>query len=146
MLFRSTYTEMKVILTAITGGVLGPLFFASIGLRVDLGALVEVPLFVLLLIAVAVLGKVAGAGLPALLSGMERREALAVGVGLSARGAVELVIVDIALRAGMFSVPGVTSVVLENLFSAVVVMAIVTTLVTPIVLKRVYGSGIRDGP
>jgi Kef-type K+ transport system membrane component KefB len=135
-----TYTEMKMILTAITGGVLGPLFFASIGLRVDLAALVEVPVFVLLLIAVAILGKVAGAGLPALLSGMERREALAVGVGLSARGAVEMVIIGIAQRAGLFAQGDGSSAVVTHLFSALILMAAITTLITPIALRQLLGG------
>lgn len=60
------------------------------------------PLFVLLLIAVAFLGKLAGAGLPALWSGMTRREALAVGVGISSRDAVEMVVIGIAYNAGLF--------------------------------------------
>ena len=63
---------------------------------------------------------------------------------MSARGAVELVIADIALQAGLFSPPGVASPVLDNLFSAVVIMAIVTTVATPILLKRTYASQIQQ--
>jgi Kef-type K+ transport system membrane component KefB len=54
---------------------------------------------------------------------------------MNARGAVELIIADIALRAGLFNLPG-DSEIIQNLFSAVVIMAIVTTLITPLVLKR----------
>ena len=120
-----------------TAGFLGPLFFASIGLRLDAAAAVHIPLFVLLLILVAFLGKLIGAGLPAYWSGLGRRRAIGVGAGMSARGAVELIIADIAMRAGLFGHPDPTPDIVRYLFSAVVLMALVTTLITPMVLKRV---------
>ncbi|MBT6406404.1 MAG: cation:proton antiporter, partial [Rhodospirillaceae bacterium] len=89
---------------------------------------------------VAFIGKFIGAGVSALAVGMPRKEAAAVGVGMSARGAVELVIADIALEAGIFTVPDIQSAILDNLFSAVVVMAIVTTVATPVLLKWIYGK------
>jgi Kef-type K+ transport system membrane component KefB len=58
---------------------------------------------------------------------------------MNARGAVELIVADIALRAGLFELPG-DSDIIQNLFSAVVIMAIVTTLITPIILKRIVGD------
>jgi len=136
----AAYTEMKAILTALTAGILGPLFFTSIGLRVDLGTVTAVPLFLSLLIAVAFLGKVLGAGLPALWAGLGRREALAVGVGMSARGAVELVIISIAYEAGLFAPPGLGGPLIEHLFSSLILMAVVTTLLTPIILRRILSK------
>jgi Kef-type K+ transport system membrane component KefB len=136
----AAYTEMKAILTALTSGILGPLFFTSIGLRVDLGTVIAVPLFLSLLIAVAFLGKVLGAGLPALWAGLGRREAFAVGVGMSARGAVELVVISIAYEAGLFAAPGVSEPVVAHLFSSLILMAVVTTLLTPIILRRVLSD------
>jgi Kef-type K+ transport system membrane component KefB len=67
--------------------------------------------------------------------GMSNRESLAIGAGMNARGAVELIIADIALRAGIFNLPEPTPPVIRYMFSAVVIMAIVTTLMTPPVLK-----------
>lgn len=144
---RRAYTEMRVILTAVTGGVLGPVFFASIGLRVDLAAVTAVPLFVALLIAVAFLGKLFGAGLPARWSGMDRRDALAVGAGLSARGAVEMVVISIAYAAGLFPAAGAAGgdSTDAHLFSALILMAAVTTMLAPIVLRRVL-RGRDDAP
>ena len=139
----AAYTEMKAILTALTSGILGPLFFTSIGLRVDLGTVIAVPLFLSLLIAVAFLGKVLGAGLPALWVGLGRREALAVGVGMSARGAVELVVISIAYEAGLFAAPGVSEPVVAHLFSSLILMAVVTTLLTPIILRRIVSDSRR---
>lgn len=59
--------------------------------------------------------------------------------GMSPRGAVELVITGIALKAGLFSAAVSDAPVVRNLFSAVVIMAVVTTVVSPIILKRAFG-------
>jgi len=60
---------------------------AYIGLRVDLTVLAQAPLFLFLLISVVFFGKVIGTGLPARIVGLSDRDAAAVGVGMSARGA-----------------------------------------------------------
>ncbi|MDH3230406.1 MAG: cation:proton antiporter [Alphaproteobacteria bacterium] len=133
-----TYDSVRSKVSGMTFGFLAPIFFASVGLNMDTGAFTEIPGFLALLVAAAFLGKVLGSGVAARLFGLSRADSLAVGVGMSARGAVELVIADIALRAGVFAAPGVDSPLLANLFSAVVIMAILTTLITPMLLKRVY--------
>ena len=120
---------------ALTKGFLAPIFFASIGLRMELEAITAIPGVVAVLVAVAILGKLAGAGLPALRHGFSARESLTVGVGMSARGAVELIIAGVALEAGLFSQPDPTPPVIANLFSAVVIMAVVTTVFAPIALR-----------
>ncbi len=110
-------------------------FFASIGLHLDLAALQAIPFFVLTPLVIATVGKVAGAGLIARTMGMSNREALAIGAGMNARGTVELIIADIALRVGIFSQPDPTPPLIHYMFSAVVIMAIITTLLTPPALK-----------
>jgi Kef-type K+ transport system membrane component KefB len=134
--FRA-YNEMRVIFTAVTRGLLGPLFFAYIGLRVDLGALTAVPLFLFLLIVVGFFGKLVGAGLPAYWVGLSRRESLAVGVGMSARGAVELVVISIAYEAGVFARGNQDHAIVAHLFSSLILMGVVTTLVAPILLRSI---------
>ena len=130
------YERQKGILKPVTLGILGPVFFAWIGMQLSLGAVIEVPWFLAGLIVIAFLGKLIGAGLPALLSGLGRRDAAAIGVGMSGRGAVELVIVSIALTAGVFEQPQGDPIV-ANLFSALVITAVVTTALTPILLRLV---------
>ena len=76
-----------------------------------------------------------GAGLVAYGVGLSGKDSLIVGVGMSGRGAVELIIADIALRAGLFSQPDPPPEIIANLFSAIVIMAVVTTLITPIALR-----------
>ena len=135
------YNEMKLVVTGVTSGLLGPLFFATIGLRVDLQAIAAVPLFVAVLVAIALAGKVIGAGLPAMWVGLERREVLAVGVGMSARGAVELVVLGVAFDAGLFAATADAAPLVAHLFSALVLMAVATTLLAPIALRQVTGCG-----
>ncbi|TQV77155.1 cation:proton antiporter [Aliikangiella marina] len=138
---EKAYFEVKNATSAMTYGFLAPIFFASIGLNLDLSAVSAIPLFLAVLIVLAFVGKFLGAGIAAKIAGLNNKESAAVGAGMSARGAVELVIADIALTAGLFD-NGADSLVVDNVFSAIVLMAVITTLVTPILLKRIYGSSI----
>ncbi len=134
---QRTYDEMKLICETLTRGALGPLFFAYIGLRVDPGAIGAVPLFLFLVITVAFLGKFVGAGLPAWMAGLNVRQASAVGVGMSARGAVELVVLSIAFEQGVFAAGNNDDPIVANLFSSLILMGVFTTLLAPILLRRV---------
>ena len=133
----TTYKQVQSKVSAITSGFLAPIFFAGIGMHLDVSAFVGMPFFVVGLVAVALLTKILGAGVAAWWGGLPRGEALEVGVGMSARGAVELIIADIALRAGLFTKPNPAPAVVEHLFSAIVIMAIGTTLLTPIMLRAI---------
>lgn len=135
---RKRYGEIKAKITGLTNGFLGPIFFASIGLHLDASAFTVVPVWVVVLVVVAFVTKLIGAGVPAYIVGLDRKDALAVGCGMSARGAVELIIADVALRAGLFDHPEPVPDLIAYLFSAVVIMAIATTLATPIALQLIY--------
>lgn len=143
LFFTRTVTDKQIFegvkskVSGITSGFLAPVFFASIGLHLDLGALTEIPVFLGALILVALAGKLVGAGLVAYLTGMGPRDATAVGMAMSGRGAVELIIADIALRGGVFSAPDPTPPIVVNLFSAVVIVAVVTTLIAPFSMRRI---------
>ena len=119
----------------LTMGFLAPVFFASIGMHLSIGALLGAPVFLLLLLGFATAGKVLGAGVAARITGFSTRRSLAIGSAMNARGAVEIIIADIALRAGLFDHPDPAPPAVEYLFSAVVIMAIVTTLATPFALR-----------
>ena len=121
--------------SGITLGFLAPIFFVSIGLHMDLSAFTIVPFFVLALIISAIIGKMIGCGLPARLVGFSTRESLAIGIGMNGRGAVELIVVAVALEAGIFAQPVPTPPIITAMFSSVVIMAIITTIVTPIGIK-----------
>jgi len=130
------YVRVEGQLSGLTTGFLAPIFFASIGMHLEIAALAAVPAFVAALVAVALISKYVGAGLAARWSGMSPEEASMVGIGMSGRGAVELIIANLALQAGLFSQPHPPPPILAHMFSAVVIMAVVTTVATPILLRR----------
>lgn len=135
----AVYTNIKGSLTSWTKGFFAPLFFASIGLHLNLSALTEIPLFVFLLVMAAVIGKLLGAGLPAVAMGFSPRQSFGIGAAMSARGAVELIVAEIAMEAGLFSRPFPVPPEVANLFSAVVIMALVTTVLTSLVVRPILG-------
>ncbi len=130
-----TFDDVNAKVTAVTDGFLAPIFFVSIGLQLDPAAFWEIPHFVGLLVAVAVGSKLIGAGMVACWVGLSPNKSTAVGVAMSGRGAVELIIAGIALRAGLFDHPTPRPPLIEYLFSAVVIMAIATTLLMPLGLR-----------
>jgi Kef-type K+ transport system membrane component KefB/mannitol/fructose-specific phosphotransferase system IIA component len=107
--------------------IFAPLFFASIGLKVNFVAHFD-PLLVITVLVIATLGKVLGCGLAGRLSGLARREAWALGFGMNARGAMEIILGLLALKYGLIG---------ERLFVALVVMALVTSLMSGPLLQRV---------
>lgn len=130
------YDSVKKKIAGLTNGFLAPIFFASIGFQLDVKALTAIPGFLALLVLVAMLGKLIGAGLPAKWIGLGSREAIEVGISMSARGVVMLIVADIALRAGLFEQPAPAPPIVAHMFSAIVTVAIITTLLTPIILRR----------
>ena len=129
------YERVEKQMSGITHGFLAPIFFVSVGLNLDFSAVSQVPGFVLVLIIVAIASKLVGSGLPAYWLGHSKREAVIVGVGMSGRGAVELIVAGVALEAGLFLQPSPVPTIVDSLFSAIVIMALVTTVLTPILLR-----------
>jgi len=137
---KDTHERLEAQTEAITVGFLAPVFFASIGMHLDIGAILQAPAFLILLLIAATIGKFIGSGLTARMTGFPMRESMSIGAAMNARGAVEIIIADIALRAGLFDHPEPTPPAIEYLFSAVVIMAIVTTLTSPIALRSLLGD------
>ena len=138
------YKRVEQQMSGITRGFLAPIFFVSVGLYLDFSAINQVPGFLGILILIAFVSKLVGCGFPAFWVGHSKREAIMVGIGMSGRGAVELIVAGVALEAGLFLHPYPTPVIVESLFSAIVIMALVTTIATPILLRWVASSQI-DG-
>jgi Kef-type K+ transport system membrane component KefB len=114
---------------AMAMAVFAPIFFAVAGLKVDISAILEPRLLMitLMVIAVATFGKVVGAYAGARwLSGQDHWSGLAYGSGLNARGALEIIIATIGLSLGILS---------QTMFSIIVVMAVVTSLMAPVALR-----------
>ena len=106
--------------------VFAPLFFVSIGLRVNFTQEFDVQLIFAVLF-IAIICKLLGAGLGARLGGMTQRESLAVGFGLNARGAMEIILGTIAFNAGLIG---------QSLFVALVIMALVTSIMSGPLMMR----------
>jgi len=115
-------------LRTVVMAVLAPVFFATAGLRMDLTALARpaVLLAGLIILAVAILGKFAGAYAGARLSRLGNWEALALGAGVNARGVVEVIIAMVGLRLGVLS---------NAMYTIIVLVAITTSLIAPPILR-----------
>jgi Kef-type K+ transport system membrane component KefB/nucleotide-binding universal stress UspA family protein len=109
-------------------GFFAPVFFGMAGLATDLSILAQPSLLALTigLIAVASLGKFGGAFLGAKIGGLGRREALALGCSMNARGSTEVIIATIGLSVGLLS---------HSLFTMIVATAVTTTLAMPPMLR-----------
>ena len=114
-----------------------PLFFAFTGLRASIGIVngSQMWLYCLLIIAVAVIGKLGGSMLTARLTGMGWRESAAIGILMNTRGLIELVVLNIGLDIGVIS---------PALFTMMVLMALVTTFMTTPLLALVYPRRILE--
>jgi Kef-type K+ transport system membrane component KefB len=119
-------SKMRVL----TYGFLVPIFFVSIGLEANLreitGSLLP---FLIVLFVVAVVSKVIGAGLGARAAGLNNAESLRVGTGMISRGEVGLIVAGIGVREGIIS---------QEVFTVVVVLVLLTTLITPLLLRYVF--------
>ena len=135
------YNGIRLITNGVTAGVLAPLFFAYIGLLVDITAFAGAPLFIAALCVVALLSKGVGAGVPALLTGVSPRDSGVIALGMSARGGVGIIVVGIAAELGVFNLGDPDHPVVANLYSALILVTVVTTMVAPIALRRVLGDG-----
>jgi Kef-type K+ transport system membrane component KefB len=136
---RGIYDRVEQQVSGLTRGFLAPIFFVSLGFHLDFSSVAAVPGFVVVLTGLALASKLVGAGIPAYWAGFSKRESLLVGVGMSGRGAVELIIAGVALEAGLFLQPEPPGVIVQSLFSAIVIMAIVTTVATPVILRLLWG-------
>jgi Kef-type K+ transport system membrane component KefB/mannitol/fructose-specific phosphotransferase system IIA component (Ntr-type) len=122
----------------IVTNVFAPLFFASIGLHTNFVSNFQLGVTAVIL-GVACLGKVLGAGWGARLGGMDMRTAIGVGLALNARGAMEMILGILALQAGLIR---------EPMFVALVVMALVTSLISApairVLIKKKRSVSLKD--
>lgn len=104
-----------------------PIFFASIGIKTELAGLDgNLILFAVALTIVAILTKIIGCGIGARITGFKTYDAVSIGLGMVSRGEVALIVAQKGSMAGLIS---------GTMFPPVVLMVIVTTLVTPLLLK-----------
>ena len=116
--------QLRGLITAL----FAPVFFGAAGLSTDLTILKDPQIFLLTLglIAIASVGKFGGAFVGGKLGGLNRRESLAVALGMNARGSTEVIIATIGLSLGALS---------QDLFTMIVTMAVITTMIMPPTLR-----------
>jgi Kef-type K+ transport system membrane component KefB len=129
------FEEVSAKIEPIAMAVLIPLFFSYTGLRTNIGAVHWG--FTGIIIAVAVAGKVGGAFTGARIMGFDSRNALTLGFLLNTRGLVELVVLNVGLDLGILT---------PELFSMMVVMALVTTLMTSPAVKALKNAAVAIDP
>lgn len=120
----------------LTVALLLPLFFTYSGLNTKIGLLNTGFLWMICgaVLVAAILGKGIACWLAARATGLPHREALGIGTLMNARGLMELIIINIGLQRGIIS---------AEIFAALVIMAVVTTLMASPLFERLVGSGVR---
>ena len=110
--------------------IFAPLFFSIIGAQVDLrGVNLDVLFLAGIIIAIAVITKLIGCGLPSLLFLKDRPRSMRVGIGMVSRGEVGLIVAGVGVSSGALT---------NNIYTAVIIMVAATTIITPIWLKVAY--------
>jgi Kef-type K+ transport system membrane component KefB len=106
------------------------LFFAIIGAQVNLtGFNLGVLFLSAIVIAIAIVTKLIGCGLPAMIFLRNKLRAMKVGIGMISRGEVGLIVAGIGVTSGALS---------SNVYTTVIIMIAVTTIITPVWLKNAY--------
>ena len=110
--------------------IFAPLFFAIIGAQVDLrGVNLEVLLIAGILVSIAIATKILGCGLPSIIFLKDKSKAMRVGIGMVSRGEVGLIVAGVGATSGVLS---------GDVYTAIIVMVAVTTIITPLWLKKAY--------
>ena len=112
------------------GLIFAPLFFSIIGAQVDLRAVdLNIIMLSAVVIVIAVVTKLFGCGLPAIFFLKDRKQGMRVGIGMISRGEVGLIVAGVGITAGILT---------SEVYSTIVIMVAVTTIITPIWLKMEY--------
>ena len=110
--------------------IFAPLFFAIIGAQVDLrGVNLTVLYLSAVVISIAIFTKLIGCGIPSLLFLRDKSKAMKVGIGMISRGEVGLIVAGVGVTSGALS---------GDIYTTLIIMVAVTTIVTPIWLKKSY--------
>jgi Na+:H+ antiporter len=125
---KELFTKINDRFVSITYGFLGPIFFFCLSFHVNFKALQTHMVMATVLLLVAIIGKFIGAYLGGLWAKMNRAEATVIGFAMNGRGAVELIIASVGLEVGLIN---------DDLFSILVFIAFITTLLPPLTLKFV---------
>ncbi len=119
--------QTRAIIHQFVSFIFAPLFFASLGLKLNFATYFDARLTILVVV-IACAGKVLGCGLGALWGGIARREAWAIGVAMNARGAMEIIVGLLGLQSGLIG---------KRMFVSLVTMAMVTSLMSGPLIRKI---------
>ncbi|MCR4758198.1 MAG: cation:proton antiporter [Butyrivibrio sp.] len=126
----SAYIDRKMDISSYM--IFGPIFFASVGLQTNLRTVdLSILAFSVAFVLVGLFGKVVGCGLVAKLLKYNNSDALKIGVGMMTRGEVALIVAQRGLKAEIID---------SKYFTAVILLIVVSSILTPIVLKAIYSA------
>ncbi|PEJ76641.1 cation:proton antiporter [Bacillus wiedmannii] len=108
-----------------------PVFFVSIGMNITFDGIGDQIWFILALTVIAVLTKLIGCGLGARMTGFDAKSSAIIGAGMVSRGEVALIIAGTGLSSGLLA---------QDYFTAIVIVVILTTMITPPMLKYTFGA------
>ncbi|MCJ7703044.1 MAG: cation:proton antiporter [Anaerolineales bacterium] len=118
--------------SSFTYGIFVPIFFVNVGLSANVRQIsVDGLLLLAGMIVVVIISKLAGAGISGRLGGMTNRESLQLGFGMVPRGEVVLIIAAVGILEGL---------IFADTFSTMVVLVIVTTIITPPILRMLFSN------
>jgi Kef-type K+ transport system membrane component KefB len=144
VLLRETGRGLKVwarvedILSGMTLGFLAPIFFVLIGFSVEFDVLGGVLPLLAVIVAISITGPMAGAYMAARVCRRGHNEAMAISSMMMAKGAIELIFARVALEQGLFDEK-------PELFSVLVVMAFLSTILSPMLFRHFYNRAIVSG-
>ncbi|MGG0723514.1 cation:proton antiporter [Bacillus mycoides] len=108
-----------------------PVFFVSIGMNITFDGIGDQIWFILALTVIAVFTKLIGCGFGARMTGFDARSSAIIGAGMVSRGEVALIIAGTGLSSGLLA---------QDYFTAIVIVVILTTMITPPMLKYTFGA------
>ncbi|MFB5250548.1 cation:proton antiporter [Bacillus mycoides] len=108
-----------------------PVFFVSIGMNITFDGIGDQIWFILALTVIAVLTKLIGCGFGARITGFDAKSSAIIGAGMVSRGEVALIIAGTGLSSGLLA---------QDYFTAIVIVVILTTMITPPMLKYTFGA------
>lgn len=127
---RATYLNNRF--NTLSYMLLSPVFFASIGLKVVLPSMsMSIIIFSLVLLVVAILTKIVGCGLGAKICKFSTKDSARIGIGMISRGEVALIIASKGETVGLMN---------PTYFAPIIIVVVITTIITPILLKLAYKS------
>ena len=112
--------------------ILSPIFFASIGIKVEIGDMtINMIVFTIILLVISILSKILGCSIGAKLFKYTNREALQIGTGMISRGEVALIVANKGMAVGLLS---------SAFLTPIVIVVVITTVITPVLLEFVYAK------